>query len=134
MKPKNLALPKIIVSWGEYFDKLTILEIKLEKIADEAKRENIAKGIKVLLTEGRDLADYDEEIQNLVAQLKDINSKLWDIEEGKRECERKQLFDERFITLARAVYMDNDKRALIKKAIDLHMGSDLIEEKSYKPY
>jgi hypothetical protein len=88
----------------------------------------------VLVSESRDLAEYDSEIQDLVAQLKAINSKLWDIEEGKRECERKQIFGERFISLARAVYMDNDKRAAIKKAIDLHLGSDLIEEKSYKPY
>jgi hypothetical protein len=134
LKPQTSSLPKIEVSWGEYFDKLTILEIKYEKISDESKRENIAKGIKALLTEGRSLADHEAEIQSLVQELKEINRKLWDIEEGKRECERKQCFDESFIKLARAVYMDNDKRAAVKKAIDLRLGSDLLEEKSYKPY
>jgi hypothetical protein len=122
------------VSWGEYFDKLTILEIKLEMIADASKRENIKKGINALVSAGKRLSDYDIEMQGLVSDLKAINAKLWQIEEGKRECERKKCFDEHFIGLARAVYMDNDKRAAIKKAIDLRMGSDLVEEKSYKPY
>ena len=75
MKPQTSSLPKIEVSWGEYFDKLTILEIKYEKISDELKRENITKGIKALLTEGRSLADHEAEIQRLVQELKEINMK-----------------------------------------------------------
>ena len=134
MKGQNYQLPKITISWGEYFDRLTILEIKLTKIVDETKRNNIKTSLIALNCEDKKLVESEIEIQKLVAELKVVNNELWEIEESKRECERTKTFDESFVELARFVYKYNDRRAAIKKTIDILLGSKLIEEKSYKPY
>ena len=125
---------KIDVSVGEIMDKLTILEIKSEKIQDEEKLANVLKERNSLLP-AIDQPDYKtDEVRKLVAELKDINLKLWEIEDEIRLKEADKCFDEGFIELARSVYYTNDQRAEVKKQINLVTGSALVEEKSYEDY
>lgn len=122
------------ISIGEFFDKLTILEIKKERIKNEEKLVNInneLNGLNKLLSEqGFSRADIKDEI----AALKEVNEALWVIEDDIREKESQKSFDDRFIELARSVYIENDKRSRIKREINLKLGSDFIEEKSYEEY
>ena len=117
----------IEVSIGEALDKLSILSIKMDKIKDQTKLENISKEYFRLIR------PIDERmlIDPLYKALKSINEKLWDIEDDIRVCERHGDFNLNFIRLARMVYQNNDKRANIKKEINIKYGSDLMEEKSY---
>ena len=119
---------------GELVDKITILEIKLERITGEAKLQNIRTEWAVL-TKARD-ADLPRstELDDLTAELKEINEKLWVIEDDIRDCERQRDFSNEFIRLARAVYLNNDERARLKRRINELLGSPLIEEKSYAAY
>ena len=125
---------QVPVSVGEVLDKITILQIKLAHISDANKRVNIQNELDSLLP----LVDGDgfttEEMQGLMAELKSVNEALWDIEDDIREKEAAKSFDAEFIKLARAVYVTNDRRAEIKKQINLATGSALIEEKSYESY
>lgn len=121
------------VSPGELVDKLTILEIKLDRIADADKRDNISRERDVLAAAFVRLEDRAA-LPDLVAGLRRINETLWTIEDEIRDCERQDDFGTKFVALARAVYKTNDERAEIKRAINLALGSRLIEEKSYKPY
>ena len=122
------------VAPGELIDKITILEIKAERIADPAKRANVAVELETL-NGTRDAAIAgDGEIARLTAALKGVNEELWVIEDDIRDCEAAGDFGPRFVELARAVYRTNDRRAALKREINLHLGSRLIEEKSYKPY
>lgn len=127
-------LLSIPVSVGEIMDKITILEIKAERILDAEKLVNVTAELDTL----RPLVTHDAlntaSIKALVAELKDINEALWDIEDDIREREYAKDFGEAFIALARAVYVTNDKRAEVKKQINLATGSTLIEEKSYEDY
>ena len=127
-------LLSIPVSVGEIMDKITILEIKAERILDAEKLANVTAELDTL----RPLVTHDAlntaSIKALVAELKDINEALWDIEDDIREREYAKDFGEAFIALARAVYVTNDKRAEVKKQINLSTGSTLIEEKSYEDY
>ena len=127
-------LLSIPVSVGEVMDKITILEIKAERIADTAKCVNVKRE----LTSLKPLIDNEmlcaPEITALVAQLRTINETLWDIEDDIREKELANDFGDGFIALARAVYMTNDQRAEVKRQINLATGSALIEEKSYENY
>jgi hypothetical protein len=124
----------IPVSWGELFDKVTILQIKSERMQDEDKLANVRRELaeleKVLQTAGTLAPD----VVSAMDELRIANSKLWDIEDDIRDCEREQRFDEEFVRLARAVYYTNDERAALKKRINLLMGSELVEEKSYASY
>ncbi len=122
---------KIEVSNGEIIDKLTILEIKLEKIADPAKRKNIAKEYDLLSTEAAGILPREDP---LYRQLKEVNLRLWEIEDRIRELERRKDFGKEFIETARSVYRENDLRAALKRQINEKTGSGLTEEKSYKPY
>ena len=121
---------KIEVSIGEALDKLSILSIKMEKIKDQTKLENISKEYFRLIhpIEERMLLDP------LYKDLKDINNKLWQIEDDIRLCEKHGDFNSNFIRLARMVYHNNDKRAEIKKQINIKYGSNLMEEKEYQSY
>jgi hypothetical protein len=121
---------KIEVSIGEALDKLSILSIKMDKIKDPTKLENISKEYFRLIhpIEERMLIDP------LYKDLKSINEKLWNIEDDIRQCEKYGDFNLNFIRLARMVYHNNDKRAEIKKEINIKYGSDLIEEKEYQSY
>ena len=125
---------QVPVSVGEVLDKITILQIKLAHISDANKRVNIQYELDALLPLVAGDAFTTDEMQGLMAELKSINEALWDIEDDIREKEAAKSFDAEFIKLARAVYVTNDKRAEIKKQINLATGSTLIEEKSYESY
>ena len=125
---------QVPVSVGEVLDKITILQIKLAHISDAAKRANIQNELDALLPLVAGDAFTTDQMQALMAQLKSVNEALWDIEDDIREKEAAKSFDAEFIRLARAVYITNDKRAEIKKQINLATGSALVEEKSYESY
>jgi len=122
------------LSYGEFLDKLTILEIKNERINDSEKLKNIQNELTILRQIWQDCPASQIDIKPELAALKAINEKLWVIEDDIRDKERQQNFDQRFIELARSVYFENDERARIKKEINIKLGSDLIEEKSYADY
>lgn len=122
----------IPVSPGELADKITILRIKRERIGDDAKQANVARELALLNEIAEREADGFRTVAPLVAELMAINAKLWDIEDGKRAAERAQRFDADFIALARAVYLENDRRAAIKRQINDALGSDIVEEKSHQ--
>jgi hypothetical protein len=126
--------PRLPVAWGEVFDKLTILAIKHEKISDPSKRANVANEFDAISAIVGDFGQYPDELTGLYDELKAINLRLWDVEDGKRACERTQSFGEDFVALAREVYFGNDKRAALKRQINDLLGSALVEEKSYKAY
>jgi len=124
---------KIEVSNGEIVDKMTILEIKLNKIQNNVQLENVEKEWTIL--NDCVIALYqiygDSNLYSLVDDLSEVNSKLWDIEDWIRDCEKEQRFDKEFVELARSVYKLNDERSEIKRQINLLTKSELIEEKSY---
>ncbi|MGB1801129.1 MAG: DUF6165 family protein [Gammaproteobacteria bacterium] len=124
----------IELSVGELLDKVTILQIKSERISDQAKLENINKELRVLTVLWEASAYSQTDLKENIQALKDVNEALWDIEDKIRDKERDQSFDQEFIELARSVYFTNDKRAEIKKVINTKTGSELVEEKSYKQY
>jgi hypothetical protein len=121
------------IAAGELLDKITILEIKAERIRDAEKLANIARELVALSRVAQTLA-LAAPLLELRAALKKVNEEIWEIEDRIRDCERARRFDEGFIALARAVYQTNDKRAALKREINLKLGSALIEEKSYRPY
>ena len=126
---------RVPVSYGELIDKISILEIKAERIGDAAKLANVEKELRVLLeTWKADLASQGPSIEDLWAALRAVNGQLWDIEDRIRVKEAAGLFDAEFIELARAVYFINDERARLKKDMNMRLGSDLVEEKSYANY
>ena len=121
------------ISLGELVDKISILIIKQKNITDETKLDHVKKELDFLQ---KTLMNYtqQEEINNYLENLININSKLWNIEDDIRECERKKLFDQNFIDLARSVYFTNDERAKVKNDINETFGSELVEVKSYEEY
>ena len=121
------------ISLGELVDKISILIIKQKNITDETKLDHVKKELDFLQ---KTLMNYvqQEEINNYLENLININSKLWNIEDDIRECERKKLFDQTFIDLARSVYFTNDERAKVKSDINKIFGSELVEVKSYEQY
>ena len=125
---------KIELSIGELLDKISILQIKAERIDDPSKVKNINKELDVLMTLWNDSPYSDTNHSSEINELKNINEALWDIEDKIRDKERNQVFDKDFIELARSVYFTNDKRAEIKRIINGKTGSELIEEKSYSDY
>ena len=119
---------------GELIDKITILEIKIQRITDEAKLQNVRTEWTVL-TKSRDAnLPRSAELEALTTELKKVNEKLWMIEDDIRNYERQKDFNDEFIRLARAVYFYNDDRARLKRSINELLGSPLIEEKSYATY
>jgi hypothetical protein len=119
---------------GELIDKITILQIKSERIGDPGKLQNVRVELEVLAA-ARDAAmPASLELAELAVQLKQVNEELWDIEDAIRDCEREQDFGPRFIELARSVYRSNDQRAALKRQINERLGSKLVEEKSYAAY
>lgn len=125
---------KVPVSFGEVLDKITILEIKSERIKDEAKVRNVRLELDELSATWNDAVKDQSAIADLRKQLKAVNEELWVIEDDIRDEEAEQNFGPRFIELARAVYVTNDKRAALKKDINLALGSRFVEEKSYQDY
>tara|TARA_B100000212_G_scaffold342536_1_gene330385 strand:+ start:276 stop:674 length:399 start_codon:yes stop_codon:yes gene_type:complete len=122
------------ISVGELLDKISILEIKQKNIKDEEKIKIISKELESLNYSLKKDVDITDEIKSLYEDLKKINIKLWNIEDGKRDCERNGDFGAKFIQLARSVYIENDQRAKIKKKINKISGSNISEVKSYDEY
>ncbi|HEY9119019.1 MAG TPA: DUF6165 family protein [Marinobacter sp.] len=125
---------KVPVSFGEVLDKITILEIKSERIADAEKVRNVRLELDELTATWNEAVQDQAAIADLRKQLKTVNEELWEIEDDIRDQEAAQDFGPRFIELARAVYVTNDKRAAIKKEVNLALGSRFVEEKSYQDY
>jgi len=130
----NTKLSKILaeISAGELIDKITILEIKKAKITNKDKLVEIEKELLSLNDTMKKFIPNNSEISKFKDSLKDINLKLWDIEDGKRSAEKDNDFGEKFVELARKVYKFNDERAKIKLAINNSLGSNIKEVKSYE--
>lgn len=126
----SIATPSVPVSWGELLDKITILEIKRDRIAKAEARANVLREYGLLRRIGAEVMRQDA-VATLVVALKQVNERLWDIEDAIREREAATDFGADFVALARAVYQQNDRRAAIKRAINEELESDLVEEKSY---
>ncbi len=122
------------ISPGELIDKLTILQIKSERMSDAAKVANVRIELQLLESTWREASHGKPDITAEWAALKKINEKLWVVEDDIRDKERAKEFDARFIELARAVYVINDERAAVKKQINTKLGSRIVEEKSYSAY
>jgi len=122
---------KIEVSNGEIIDKLTIIQIKLERISDKAKLLNLRKEYDELISVSSSILSTSDP---LYISLYEVNCELWDIEDHIRDLERKKEFGEDFVSTARAVYFKNDKRSELKREINIQTSSGLIEEKSYEKY
>lgn len=122
------------VSFGEVLDKITILEIKSERISDPVKNMNVRNELDALNTTWAAVVSDESAIVALRKQLKEVNEALWVIEDDIRDCERAQDFGATFVELARSVYVTNDQRAALKKDINLALGSRFVEEKSYQNY
>ena len=127
-------LIKIPVSVGELTDKITILEIKKNKITDINNLKKIKNELAQLIEILKKNVKIDHSIKKEISSLKNINLKLWDIEDAKRKCEKKKIFGPKFVKLARSVYILNDKRAEIKLKINNLSGSNIVEIKSYDKY
>ena len=122
------------VSMGELLDKISILEIKQKKIKDPEKLRYISDEHSILINQLKANIENDKKLYKLFNSLKEINSKLWDIEDDKRQCEKDKNFDEKFIRLSRDVHFLNDDRAKIKLEINDHTGSKIKEIKEYTNY
>lgn len=124
----------IPISPGELLDKITILEIKSERIESVEKKSNVKEELALLKRAWKESEFEDSDLIALRYQLKSINKVLWDIEDNIRKEERNNFFGDRFIELARSVYMKNDERAKLKKRINTYLNSEIVEEKSYQNY
>ena len=122
------------VSIGELLDKISILDIKKDKIKDETKLEHILNEYKILKEEYDNKVKNDDKLSKLYTSLKEINSKLWVIEDDKWLCEKNADFGDKFIKLSRDVHFLNDERAKIKLEINIHTGSKIKEIKEYTKY
>ncbi len=131
-----MALNSILVEVapGEMIDKITILSIKSERMEDEAKLVNVRHELEILSTTRDKDIPGSPELDELTAKLKTVNEALWKIEDDIRDCEAAKDYSQKFIDLARAVYVTNDERANLKREINMLLGSNIVEEKSYKPY
>jgi Family of unknown function (DUF6165) len=118
-------------SVGELFDKLTILTIKAEHIKDPGRLRNVSRELCLLRSVEAACGPLGPDVLQLVSELQSINESLWAVEDELRACERRQAFGEEFIGLARSVYTTNDRRAEVKKKINILCGSQIIDEKSY---
>lgn len=125
---------KVPISAGELLDKISILRIKKDRLTDEAKQKNVAFELEQLESVAKAELSGKGEYGLLFMDLLAVNAMLWDIEEGKRDCERRKSFGEDFIALARAVYLENDRRARLKRELNEMLGSEIVEEKSYAKY
>ena len=122
------------ISPAELLDKISILEIKLQNIKDKESLVEINKEHESLIETKNSNLEISNNLQNLIFQLKEVNMKLWKIEDGKRMCEKNKDFGKDFIKLARDVYINNDKRAKIKSEINKLLGSNIKEVKKYVSY
>ena len=126
--------PTVPVSWGELLDKITILEIKAERLSSETALANVRNELRQLTPMAAQAVSLNSGVEALKAELKRINETLWQIEDDIREHEARQSFDADFIRLARAVYHNNDQRGRLKQQINTLLNSDIREEKQYSRY
>ena len=122
------------ISAGELLDKMTILEIKLDKVRDKENLLEVSKEYESLKETKKSNIKLTKDLENLIIQLKEINLKLWDFEDKTRICEKNKDFGQTFINLSRSVYLNNDKRANIKSKINKMLGSNIKEIKQYVNY
>jgi hypothetical protein len=125
---------RVPVSVGELIDKITILEIKSERIKDPAKLDNVRRELGLLQATWDASPLSDQDVGELKAELKKVNETLWEIEDFIRVKETERAFDEQFIEFARSVYVNNDRRAALKRRLNEATGSTLVEEKDYPSY
>ncbi len=130
----GIASVTVKISPGELIDKITILEIKADRISDPEKLETVGYELEKLTAVRDEALPNLVELGRLTTDLKAVNGRLWDIEDEIRDCERDENFGGRFIKLARAVYHTNDRRADIKRRINHMLGARIVEEKSYTAY
>ena len=129
-----MKTPLIPISWGELFDKLTILQIKLDNLRDKKALKNVKiEHDQLQLIYNNNFLE-NQNAKLFLTDLKEINKKLWNIEDKIRDKERNKVFDKEFVELARNVYITNDKRSSIKRNINKIFRSEIIEEKSYEDY
>ena len=134
MTARTVKSPLVPLSWGELLDKITILQIKSERVRATDAQKNIRAELELLCAIAAKRLDGDDTLQAACGRLKVVNEKLWDVEDRIRDKERAKAFDADFVALARSVYHSNDERAAIKREINLYTGSALIEEKQYSEY
>ncbi len=125
---------RVPVAPGELIDKITILQIKSERISDTSKLKNILRELNALTDEQRLHMIETEDSKSLTTKLKSVNERIWDLEDTIRECERQQDFGNLFLQTAKLIYRTNDERAAIKRQISILFGSQIVEEKSYAEY
>ena len=128
----NLIL--IPVAPGELIDKITILKIKSERMGDPDKLANVRRELEILSKEQQRHIASSPPIIEMQARLENVNGRIWDLEDIVRDCERNKNFGELFLKTARAIYRTNDERAAIKMEINLYLGSQIVEQKSYADY
>jgi hypothetical protein len=136
MSPSQLpaSAPSVQISWGELLDKITILEIKVQRLNSQAATEKIRRELEVLSNAANHILSEQPQLVALKKQLKSVNEVLWDIEDKIRAKEATKSFDQQFIELARSVYINNDKRGDLKRQINALLNSDFAEEKQYTSY
>jgi hypothetical protein len=135
MSPQQkVPTPHVPISWGELLDKISILEIKSERLTGAAARANAGKELGLLRAIAEPVLDGDAATKDLASRLKTLNETLWDIEDRIRAKEAAAQFDPEFIELARMIYRRNDERGALKREINLRLASELVEEKSYTRY
>ena len=125
---------KVEIALAELLDKITILEIKAERLKSARQLENVQRELKLLREVQSSAIPFHDEVAALTAELKSVNEQLWDIEDDIRDCEASGDFGENFVALARSVYKTNDQRAKIKRQINDLLDSGIVEEKSYSAY
>jgi Family of unknown function (DUF6165) len=126
--------PSIPISWGELIDKITILEIKSERLTSKPALENVRRELGRFAGIADEAERAEPKLASLRAELKRVNETLWQIEDDIRRKEAERIFDSDFIALARAVYHNNDKRGVLKQQINALLKSDIVEEKQYSQY
>jgi hypothetical protein len=129
-----MTAPKIQISWGELIDKITILEIKADRLNSQMATRNVRHELTVLNSVARKVLRHRKDVQALKRRLKAVNDALWNVEDKIRAKEAAKSFDHEFIELARSVYMNNDKRGHLKRQINAVLNSELVEEKQYTIY
>ncbi len=126
--------PTVAISWGELIDKVTILEIKTERLTSKPALENVRRELSKLAGIADAAQDLEPKLALLRGELKRVNETLWQIEDDIRAKEAARVFDQDFIALARAVYHNNDRRGVLKQQINALLKSDIVEEKQYSQY
>ena len=133
-KANLVSAPTIQVSWGELIDKITILEIKKQRLKSQESVTNVQNELAELMSIVHHTLTKRQDLVDLKQQLKSVNETLWEIEDKIRAKEAAKSFDQEFIELARSVYMNNDERGDLKRRINVLLGSKFGEEKQYTPY